>query len=560
MVDLSLGRSPFFFSRFRQLRDRPLTLLGLTVILLGRGCSYDWDAYDPRLGGGSGSGGAGGTGTAQTGGGPCSPKASRPCYTGPPDSKGVGVCKEGAQVCNAEGTGWGPCQLEVTPVSDDCGAPADEDCNGTPNDHCSLWSMRVGGSGDQSPYGMAVDASGAVIIAGSSLGKPSFGGASFETLGEGDLFIAKYDTSGAHVWSKVFGDAEAQQGRAVAVDSAGNVFVTGFFSGTLSFSAGLTLTSAGLEDIFLVKLDPSGNVLWAKGFGDGDSQLGNAVAVDAAGNVYVAGSFEGTVDFGGGPVLADDEDGVLIKLDPSGIILWSFTFGGSGDDSADSVAIDPGGDVLLGGKFHYKVSIGGTPLDSNGGADMVAVKLTAAGSPAWVKGFGSSESDYVGGIASDATGNVILAGLFGDSIDFGCGALEDQGPADLFVAKLNPAGGCLWSKGFGEPNGQEDPRVAVDGAGNVLVTDEFVGTIDFGGAPVVTAEPTDILVLKLDPSGNHLWSRRFGDDSDQDGRAIATDSANNVYVLGELSGTINFGNGLLTSSGSDDVCLAKLGP
>jgi hypothetical protein len=94
----------------------------------------------------------------------------------------------------------------------------------------------------------------------------------------------------------------------------------------------------------------------------------------------------------------------------------------------------------------------------------------------------------------------------------------------------------------------------------VLVTDEFVGTIDFGGAPVVTAEPTDILVLKLDPSGNHLWSRRFGDDSDQDGRAIATDSANNVYVLGELSGTINFGNGLLTSSGSDDVCLAKLGP
>jgi hypothetical protein len=565
MVALSSSRSPSF-ARLRR-RERSLTLLGITAILLVRGCGYDWDAYDPRLGGGgeSSSGTAWmGTSGSTSAGGSCSPKVSRPCYTGPSASEGVGACKAGSQTCNTEGTAWGPCQGEVTPISDDCSTLADEDCNGIPNDHCGIWSMRVGGSNNQNPHGMAVDATGAILVTGTTFGSANFGGSQLFAQGEGDLFIAKYDNFGTHIWSKIFGDDDLQEGYGVAVDGAGNVFVTGTFDGTLNFGAtpDLSLTSAGVEDIFVVKLDPAGNALWAKSIGDDSRQDGNAIAVDAMGNAYIAGSFRGDVSFGGGPVSADEQDGVIIKLDPSGTILWGFTFGGGGDDSANTVAIDPGGNVVLGAQFQFKLSVGATTVSSKGNGDLFVAKLTAAGAPVWLKGFGSPEREIMGGIASDAAGNVIVDGIFGESIDLGCGALGIQGPADLFVAKLDPEGACLWSKGFGDSEGQDEPHVAVDGAGNVLVTDEFLGTVDFGGGPLVTAggNSTDILVLKLDPSGNHLWSRRFGDAGDQDGRGIAADSANNVYVLGELAGSIHFGNALLKSNGGEDVCVAKLGP
>src|SRR5262249_43074819 len=149
-------------------------------------------------------------------------------------------------------------------------------------------------------------------------------------------------------------------------------------------------------------------------------------------------------------------------------------------------------------------------------------------------GFGSASPDHVNELAADSAGEVILAGLYGGPIDFGCGTLSNKGSADLFVVKLDPKGARLWSKGDGDTVSQDDPHVAVDTADNVLVTEEFDGVIDFGGGPLATEGPTDILVLKLDPSGHHVWSRLFGDASDQDGRGIATDSVNNVYMVGEF--------------------------
>jgi hypothetical protein len=141
-----------------------------------------------------------------------------------------------------------------------------------------------------------------------------FGGGTLTSAGEQDIFLAKFDGNGTHLWSQRFGDADDQWCYSVASDPSGNVVVTGFFYGTVDFGGGL-LTSAGLEDIFLAKFDANGTHLWSQRFGDAvDYQEGFSVASDPSGNVVMTGFFEGTVDFGGGTLFSLYNDIFLVKF------------------------------------------------------------------------------------------------------------------------------------------------------------------------------------------------------------------------------------------------------
>jgi len=146
-------------------------------------------------------------------------------------------------------------------------------------------------------------------------------------------------------------------------------------------------------------------------------------------------------------------------------------------------------------------------------------------------------------------------------VDLGGGPIDGQGMDDLFVAKYSAAGDHVWSKGFGNAQNEALAGLAVDGAGAVLLTGTLRGgTVDLGGGPLTVAEPDDMFVLKLDGTGKHLWSRRFGITGDQDGGGIVTNLDNEVIVTGFIEGTTDFGNGVLTTGGADDVLLAKLPP
>jgi hypothetical protein len=462
---------------------------------------------------------------------------------------------------------WGPCLTEVTPITEDCATATDDDCSGVANDHCGLWSKRFGGLLDQKPYGLAVSPGGETVITGQLFGAPNFGSGAITTAGGGDLFVTKLSSSGAHVWTVAFGDAAAQIGNGVALDAAGNVYVTGAFEGTMNLGA-IALVSAGLSDMFVAKLDPTGAPVWALRFGDATSdQAGNAIAVGPNGHVYVAGAFAGTVDFGMGPKTAagTTSNGVILDIDATGAVAQSLTFGGGGNDSADAIAVDSAGNVIVGGVFAVSAVFGGTTLTTKGGSDGFVVKLSPTGMTVWAKGLGSTADDRVTGVAVDSAGNVAVTGLFAGALDAGCGALTNQGATDILLAKLSSAGACTWSHGYGDPvGGQKSPSVAVDSAGAVILTDEYVGTMNFGGYPIITpfsaGPPHDVLLVKLNAMGNHVFSRRFGDSGDQDGRAVGVDAMNNIYVLGEMAGSIDFGNGALSSAGGDDIVIAKFGP
>jgi len=354
-----------------------------------------------------------------------------------------------------------------------------------------------------------------------------------------------------------------EEARAIVADGAGNVILTGSFEDTLDLGGG-ALKSAGGSDIFIAKLDPTGKPLWGKRFGDnGDYQQGNAVAVDKSGNIIVAGQFEGTVNFGGQDLKSSGQgDLFVVKLDPSGKHLWSKSFGDAEDyQLARAVATNSAGDVMIAGDYYGSLNFGSGALTAAGVSDIFVAKLDKDGKLLWGKSFGDDVIQSCKAMDVDGQGNIVLAGEFGGTLSFGGAAsVKSAGGRDIFVAKLDGSGSPLWAKRAGDSSTyQYVAALRVDGAGGVLVTGEYESTVNFGGSDLKSAGSRDIYLAKLDASGAHLWSKQLGDSSPQHAYSLAVDGAGSVIIGGTFKGTMDFGGGALSSPNQTYVMyLAKL--
>jgi len=272
---------------------------------------------------------------------------------------------------------------------------------------------------------------------------------------------------------------------------------------------------------------------WSKRYGDEDTQSVSSIAVDSVGNLLLVGEFKSTVNLGGGNLTsAGNYDVLLGKLDASGNHLWSKRFGDSGWQVSSGIAADNSGNVIITGYFYDTINFGGGNLVSLDGLDIFVAKFDAAGNHIWSKRFGSSNDQYSFCIAVDDSGDVFLSGLFGGLVNFGGETLSSAGSWDVFVVKLDSAGNHIWSKSFGDASAQYSRAIAVDSYDNVLFAGYFEGTVNFGGGNLVSAGGEDVFVTKLDAAGDHVWSKRFGDASDQYANAIAMDGLGHALVAG----------------------------
>jgi len=448
------------------------------------------------------------------------------------------------------------------------------------------WVGSIGGASLDYGSSIATDASGNVYVAGYFEGTTDLDPGSdvldATSAGGTDIFVEKLDGSGDLLWARSMGGVSIDQGLSVAVDNTGNVYTTGYFEGTADLDPGsgvFELISSGGADVFVQKLDASGNFLWARSMGGPSDDLGNSVSVDALGNVYSTGYFGGTADFDPGTSVssltsAGLTDVFVQKLDASGNLLWARSMGGSSNDIGNSIGVDASGNVYTAGYFE-----GTTDLDpgtdvfdatSAGLTDLFIQKMDASGNFLWARSIGGAGSENCYSIRVDATGNVYATGHFEGTVDFDPGTvvsnLTSAGDLDVFVQKLDASGDLLWARSMGGTSEDIGSSVALDASGNVYTTGYFRGTADLdpgaGTNNLASAGDRDIFIQKMDGSGNFVWAKAAGGTLFDSGSSIATDASGYVYTTGFYQGTVNFDPGTgtadLTSAGDRDAFVLKM--
>jgi hypothetical protein len=360
-----------------------------------------------------------------------------------------------------------------------------------------------------------------------------------------------------------FGDV----GKSVVVDSTGNVVVAGQFHGIVDFGTGLitsfTNPTGPTMDAFVAKYTSAGSAVWSRGIGGNASDAATGVSVDSGGNVVVTG-YQGSslVDYGAGNLGTRGGNDIFIAKYSSGTggHIWSKTVGGTAADAATGVKADGSGNVFVTGYMSASssgVDFGGGALFSAGGADMFLVEYSSTGAHVWSKRFGGSGTEMGTGVAVDGSGNVVVVGIFEGTINLGGSSLTSAGGRDLFVAKFSPVGQHLWSKRFGGTSAEDVRGVAVDGAGDVLLTGQFLGSINFGGSSLTSAGNEDIFLAKLSgASGGHVWSKRLGSTAPDAGYGVAVDGSGNVAITGFFAGGVDFGGGAILAQ-VYDIFVAK---
>ena len=420
------------------------------------------------------------------------------------------------------------------------------------------WAKQAGGTYWDEGCDIAIDSSGNSYVTGYFYGTASFGSTTLTSSGDIDIFVAKLDSSGNWLWVKQAGGTSDDYGLGIATDSSGNSYVTGYFRGTASFG-NTTLTSNGQDDIFVAKLDSNGNWLWAKKAGGTDWDKGISIATDFSGNSYVTGYFYGTASFGDINLTSSESYDIFVaKLDSSGNWLWAKKAGGTDYDYGFGIAIDSSGNSYVTGYFRGTASFGNTTLTSSGQDDIFVAKLDSNGNWLWAKKAGGTNNDEGRSIAIDSSGNSYVTGYFYSvTASFGSITLTSSGSYDIFVAKLDSSGNWLWVKQAGGNYWDMGYSIAIDSSGNSYVTGYFEGTASFGTTELTSSGDYDIFVAKLDSIGNWLGAKKAGGTLWDWSNGIATDSSGNTYLTGYFSGTASFGGINLTSSGGEDIFVAK---
>jgi hypothetical protein len=361
------------------------------------------------------------------------------------------------------------------------------------------------------------------------------------------------------------GPYNSDAGSAVASDDEGNSYITGYFYGSLNLgTTNISFPYSGYQEMFIAKLNPSGAAVWARGMNCINNDNGKGIALDGNGNVFVTGTFTGSASPGNTNInsTGNTEDMFLSKYDSQGSLLWIVDSGGTSTDNGYGVAVDKFGNAYVVGVFYGSANFGGTNVlySYGGSADGFLAKYTPNGALVWVQQMGGTGSDFARGVTVDRDGNPVVTGDFIDTAMFGAVCLITKGSRDIFVAKYSPTGTLLWVQQAGGPSDDYGNAVAVDATGNCFLTGNFYGSVSVGGTNLSSFGGFDVLTAKFDNDGNLAWARQAGTGNNDSGNAISVDTNGNAFVTGSYYGTMNFGTTNLPGIAYDDIFVAKYSP
>lgn len=318
-----------------------------------------------------------------------------------------------------------------------------------------LWAKKAGSANGDYGNGITTDSIGNSYVTGSIQGTSSFGSTNLTSNGNADIFITKLNSNGNFLWANNAGGSGDDNGYSLATDSSGNIYVIGSFHGIANFGSTI-LTSNGDADIFITKLNSNGNFIWAQKAGGMSSDHGYGIATDSNGSCYITGRFSENASFGSLELTSSgDYDIFIAKLDTSGNFNWAMKAGGGSYDKGNGIAVDSFGNSYVTGYFMLNASFGSTNLNGSGSYDIFVSKLDTNGDFLWAKKAGGTSEDISNSIAVDSTGDSYVTGYFKGNPSFGVKSLTCMGFNDVFVSKLgsihdllSPYGGEVWQSGY----------------------------------------------------------------------------------------------------------------
>ncbi len=385
-----------------------------------------------------------------------------------------------------------------------------------------------------------------------------------EGLSFNDGFLAKYDPLGNVLWAQRFGGTSNDRGTSVTTDKDGNVYLTGYFySPTIAFGTDTLKNAGNVGDIFIVKFDSSGKILWAKREGAVALEIPHSIHVDSNNNILVTGRFSSnSITFGSTTLLqAGSMDVFLVKYNSKGELLWAKGAGGGSNDEGYHVTTDASGNIYVAGYFTQPSNFGTIKLTSAGIADMFLAKYDPAGNVLWAKNAGGKGDDRATGLKTDAAGNCYLTGFYtNDSISFGQIVLPNDSLDNSFIARYDTNGNVIWAKSIGGDCEAKDLALFDN---NIYVSGQFnADTLKYGSSTLIVNGTTDFFLLNCDINGNAKWAIKQTADgkSGESAVSVATDNIGNVIITGFFSSEpLTFGSTGLNSERGFNMFTAKLG-
>ncbi|MBP7809100.1 MAG: SBBP repeat-containing protein [Bacteroidia bacterium] len=432
-----------------------------------------------------------------------------------------------------------------------------------------MWAGLFGGTSPSAEVivtAVASDLTGNVYSTGTYAAMNDFdpgpGAAFLNTFGATyDIFVSKLDLGGSYVWAKRIGKFTgigSNSGQAICTDASGNVYVAGYFSDGVEFDPDITnqflMTSFGSTDAFILKLDPSGNFIWARQIGGSLSDDITGISVDASGNIYTIGNFTGSADFDPGVgtfVLTSGgiTDIFISKLDMLGNFVWAKRIGGTQQDFATSLYLDASSNVYIGGSFYSTVDFDPGPgtytmaVGTSTANNLHITKIDNNGNFLWAKQIEGNGSKRLSALKMDVLGNVHVAGSFVGSADFDPSlssySISAVGSSDIFVAKYDNSGNFIWVKQMSGSAGEEAYGLAINAAGEVFTTGTFWTTVDFdpgpGTYPFSSGTGQNCFISRLNSSGNFVSAKSIGGTGDQYGTSLTFDAYGSLIMGGYLN-------------------------
>ncbi len=436
-----------------------------------------------------------------------------------------------------------------------------------------IWAKSFGAALHDMAKSVTVDAAGNVYLAGFYYdlmdADPNVGYSYLNGNGENDVFVIKLDASGKLVWAKSLGSTANDEAQSISVDSRGNVYTIGFFEGTVDFDPGAgthLLSSAGEKDIFIIKLNASGNFVWAQCIGGVSRDEGHAITTDASGNIFATGHFSKTVDFEAGPGVTNlatdganyNTDIFFTCMDSTGTLVWAKQLGSYVSDNGSSIALDDSGNVYTCGYYSYGAFFSRHDRDGNLKWSRMMFGSLTVGSAGFA-------------IAVDAYHNIYATGYFQGNFRIDTGSatadITSAGESDIFVVKFSNTGKLDWLKSVGGSSHEQGFDIITSGR-NIYLTGFFGGSADFDPGiktyNLNSAGQNDLFISKWDSLGNLKWVQQAGGVASDVGYALCSDKDENLYAAGFFSASVDFdpgtGSAIMNSEGMADIFILKLKP